>query len=591
MVVNKNEKHEIVSPEYSTDAIIKTGFKSTHYALGELIDNSIQSAIEDKKNKFCEVQVIGIDRDGKLSSLIIVDDAGGMSPEILRLSLGVGKGRALENIKKNRVGTGKTSKYGLGMKQASLSQCVRFEVYSWQNNKTYMSYLDTEEMKSGKLRIVPEPIEKNIPEEISKTIKITKSNSGTCIIWYNMRNTITWKTSEGLFKNAELELGRIYRHLIDQGSVKITLTSYEEISKGNYKEKFNTVVRKNDPLFLMKDCVVRDLWNDENQFDFYDEEEFKAANGSIIKIKYSVSSKKFREGAIGSRNKLNSFCGKNQGVSVLRNGRELDLNKTFLTNDLRERFIGVELSFDATLDDLMDVDGKKQAANNFYKRDIQEFCEDNDIKESELGIKLNDLVSENEALLIKISDSIAKKWNILLNQVRTYREGSLKNKINKGSPESVGSTAINTTGKTTQSDEDFKKISEKEKLEILKKQLLEGEDDNVDENANEIIQKKLRFHFTDVSLPPQFLFDIELKAGIYNIKLNKNHPAFLNFFKLIADQDKLNEDENHSAEKGLKLLLESWARLEDEAPERLKEELQNIRLDWGRLARLFFKSE
>jgi hypothetical protein len=40
----------------------------------------------------------------------------------------------------------------------------------------------------------------------------------------------------------------------------------------------------------------------------------------------------------------------------------------------------------------------------------------------------------------------------------------------------------------------------------------------------------------------------------------------------------------------LKLLLESWARLEDEASESLKEQLQDIRLEWGKLARLFFKS-
>ena len=102
------------------------------------------------------------------------------------------------------------------------------------------------------------------------------------------------------------------------------------------------------------------------------------------------------------------------------------------------------------------------------------------------------------------------------------------------------------------------------------------------------MSKKLRFHFTDVdNLPPQMLFDIELKAGIYNIKLNKKHPAFLDFFKLLADQDAV--EEGPSSERGLKLLLESWARLEDEAPEKLKDELQNIRLQWGVLAMLFFK--
>ena len=42
--------------------------------------------------------------------------------------------------------------------------------------------------------------------------------------------------------------------------------------------------------------------------------------------------------------------------------------------------------------------------------------------------------------------------------------------------------------------------------------------------------------------------------------------------------------------KGLKLLLESWARLEDEATESSREQLQEIRFKWGMLARKFFKS-
>jgi len=453
-----------------------------------------------------------------------------------------------------------------------------------------MSYLDTEEMKTGKLKFAPEPILKDIPEEFRETIKVKNSKSGTCVIWYNMHDNITWKTSAGLFRNAELELGRIYRYLIQKGAVKITLTSFEEISKGNFKEKQNITVRKNDPLFLMKDCVVRDLWDSEEQFDEVDEEEFTSKNGSIVKIKYSVANKKFREAAIGSKNKLNALCGKNAGVSVLRNGRELELNKTFLTQDLRERFIGIEVHFDATLDELMDVDGKKQSANNFYKRDIQELIDDYDLKETEFWNKLSDLVNDNEELLIKISNAITKKMGVLLNQIRNYRTGSQKTKGKPDSPEAVGTTAIGNTGKTTQSDDDFKTVSEEEKIKIIKEQLEQAEEENADEGAEEIVKKKLRFHFTDVNLPAQMLFDIQPKAGIYNIQLNKNHPAFNNFFKLIAEQDTLNDSEEHSAEKGLKLLLESWARLEDEASENLKEELQNIRLEWGKLARLFFRS-
>ena len=102
-----SEKYEIFSAAFSANSLRATGFKSTHYALAELIDNSIQSALEDKKSKNCNVEVIAIDKGQKLSKILVVDDAGGMSPDILRTSLGVGRGRALEENKKNRVGKGK----------------------------------------------------------------------------------------------------------------------------------------------------------------------------------------------------------------------------------------------------------------------------------------------------------------------------------------------------------------------------------------------------------------------------------------------------------------------------------------------------
>ena len=589
MAIEDNQ-YKVFSAEHSTNSLTKTGFKSTHYAIGELIDNSIQSALEDKKNKKCNIEIIAIDKNEKLSKIIIIDDAGGMGPEILRQSLGVGRGSSLEENKKNRVGIGKTSKFGLGLKQASLSQCKRFEVFSWQSNKVFMSYLDRELMRSGKLEFVPKPEPTDIPKEILDITKIKKSESGTCVIWHDMLiEQLTWKTSYGLLKNAEIEFGRMYRYLIENGSAKIIISSYEEISKGVYKEKTSKEVRKNDPLFLMKDCIVKDIWNDESQNDYVDEDTFTASNGSEIKIKYSVANKKFREAAIGSRNALNNFIGKNQGVSVVRNGRELELNKTFLNNDLRERFIGVEVFFDATLDDLMGVDGKKQSANNFYKRDIEELAQEAGKDEMEFLNSIESNETNDEHLLIKISTSIVKRSNTLLKLIRNYRTGAQNKITSNNSAESQGTTAISSGETETQADKDWKRVSDDEKLKLIKEQLEMAGEENIDENASVIVGKKLRFHFTDVSLPPQFLFDIELRAGIYNIKLNKEHPAFLNFFKLLDDLSSEN-DEDNSPLKGLKLLLESWARLEDEASDNLKEQLQEIRLKWGMLARKFFKN-
>ena len=598
MATNKNgngDDYSIFSPEFSTNSLSATGFKSTHYAIAELIDNSVQSALEDKENQKCNIEVIAIDKDQKLSKIIVVDDAGGMDKNVLRYSLGVGKGKHIVKKRNNRKGKGKTSKFGLGLKQASLAQCKRFEVYSWQNqNEIYMSYLDKGLMETGQLKLVPEPIKTNIPEEIDKIIKLKKSKSGTCVIWYDISEKSTWRTSFGLFKNAEIELGRMYRYFIDDKNVNITLTSHDEISKGVYKEKSSKAVRKNDPLFLMKDCVVKDYeeyFKGENQFDYVDTEKFETNTGAEIVIKYSVSSKKFREAAVGAGNKLNTFVGKNDGVSVVRNGRELELEKSFMTKDTRERFIGVEISFDEDCDDLMGVDGKKQSAQNFFKRDIDELASDEGKSTIEYLNSIDSNLSGEQVILIKISNSITNKINTLLGTIRSFRKDTGKKPGSKDSPESEGTDTINKRPTKTKSDEEFKKKTDAEKLEFIKKQLEEAGSENIDENANEIVGKKLRFHFTDVdNLPKQMLFDIELKAGIYNIKLNKQHPAFLDFFKLLADQDSLEEGQP-SSERGLKLLLESWARLEDEAPENLKDQLQEIRLQWGTLALAFFKKK
>jgi hypothetical protein len=473
-----SEKYEIFSAAFSANSLRATGFKSTHYALAELIDNSVQSALEDKKSKNCNVEVIAIDKDQKLSKILVVDDAGGMSPEILRTSLGVGRGRALDENKKNRVGKGKTSKFGLGLKQASLSQCARFEVYTWQGKNIFMSYLDNNELDAGKLKYVPEPIKKDIPEELNEIISIKGTNSGTCVIWFDISPKSTWKTSFGLMRNAEIEFGRMYRHLIDDKSVEINLRTFDEISKNSFKETSSKAVRKSDPLFLMKDCVVEDfkehkeLSKKDKYFDWKDTEEFVAPNGSKIYVKYSVTNKNFRKAAIGSKNQLNTFLGKHDGVSVIRNGRELEIEKSFNTKDTRERFVGVEISFDATLDDLMGVDGKKQTAANFYKRDVEILAGDEGKTEIEYLKDIEENLSGDEVILVKISNSISSQISTLTNQVRDIRKNEKKG-LDPDSGEATGTKAIDGRDKKTQSDKDFKDISDAEKLEWVKKKLEE----------------------------------------------------------------------------------------------------------------------
>ena len=52
-------------------------------------------------------------------------------------------------------------------------------------------------------------------------------------------------------------------------------------------------------------------------------------------------------------------------MSIVRNGREIELRKNeWNPNDTRERWVGIEISFDAEMDDILGVDAKKQSAPN-----------------------------------------------------------------------------------------------------------------------------------------------------------------------------------------------------------------------------------
>ena len=117
--------------------------------------------------------------------------------------------------------------------------------------------LDNNELDAGKLKYVPEPI-KDIPEELNEIISLKGSKSGTCVIWFDISQIYL----EDFFWVNEKhdKFGRMYRHLIDDNSVKINLKTFDETQKTHLK-KSSKHVRKSDPLFLMKNCIVEDLKN------------------------------------------------------------------------------------------------------------------------------------------------------------------------------------------------------------------------------------------------------------------------------------------------------------------------------------------
>lgn len=64
-------------------------------------------------------------------------------------------------------------------------------------------------------------------------------------------------------------------------------------------------------------------------------------------------------------------------MSVVRAGRELEMNRTFdIGYDPVERWWGIEVSFSPALDDIFGVTNNKQAANAFRYMDLSKDAED-----------------------------------------------------------------------------------------------------------------------------------------------------------------------------------------------------------------------
>jgi len=117
------------------------------------------------------------------------------------------------------------------------------------------------------------------------------------------------------------------------------------------------------------------------------------------------------------------------------------------------------------------------------------------------------------------------------------------------------------------------------------------------EQAQELVHAGRKYQFTRTPLQSAAFFAVNSMAGLIHIKLNSDHPAFQNLVAILEDElgDTLPVEELANrltrAREGLKLLLCSWARLEDEAlVEEERERLEDIRTDWSKVAKQFLRN-
>lgn len=333
------------------------GYKSTAFAMAELIDNSIQANAEHIDIVF------GFEAGNMPSHIAIIDDGYGMEPTMVRASLVWGAGTRANN----RDGFGK---YGYGLPSASVSQCHRVTVYSKTAEGVWnTAYLDIDEIKNqdwtknGRIEMPSQTLgepPKFVVDYLKKAKRWSTFASGTVVVWEGLDRT-DYKQREKLRADLVTNLGIIYRNYLTATPMTVD----------------GEAVQPCDPLFLTEGFRYYDLDEDRAiALDPADVEVTDKKTGEVIgrmRVRFSRLPATFfripdvkhtnKPGRSGMNPRI-EVASANNGIIFLRNGRQIDVVRPPRAlasfNATTDRFWGVEVDFDATLDEFFSITTSKQ---------------------------------------------------------------------------------------------------------------------------------------------------------------------------------------------------------------------------------------
>ncbi len=605
-----NNAHDIVPTHLAVQAMRDNGYKNAAYALAELMDNAIQAGASQVELLCGErkQQVEGRKRS-RIEQIAVLDNGRGMDASVLRLALQFGNGTHLDEDKHTGIG-----RFGMGLPSSSISQCQRVDVWSWQNGLENIlhTYLDLDEIKNRRLTEVPEPNVQPIPM-IWRNIGQKFGESGTLVVWSKIDRCI-WRTGKAIIDNSEFVIGRMYRKFLNNGQVKIRMVAFD------LEALYNLIVEKyalpNDPGYLIEKTSCPVPYDNQAMFRPWEGDTSYEATYKInfkdkehdVKVRFSYAKEEARQAEPGKNPGSlphGQHAAKNVGISVVRAGRELELDTVVVNaSDPRERWWGVEVEFPPSLDDIFGVTNNKQSARNFselLKFDIESLLEDGKTI-TQIKEELEEEEDPKSSLLI-IADKISNQLKIIrrLLQAQTKGTRTTEKRHDPYKTEKVATAVTQerqSQGHKGKSDED-EELPKEERKQVIKETLKE---EGVTEVQAELlaattVDDGLKYTFVEAPLDTSAFFSVKPRGGAIIVTLNTNHPAYQNLVEILEeDVDKADIDTLRSrlinSLDGLKLLLMAWARYEDEQPDgKRKENAQDTRIDWGRVARRFLENE
>lgn len=592
----------IIPAHLAVKAMRDNGYKNMAYALAELIDNSIQAGATQVEVLLAERYELVTEREKRrIYQVAVIDNGSGMNAEVLRMALQFGNGTRLDANKRDGMG-----RFGMGLPSASVSQCRRVEVWSWQGDitKAHYTYLDLDDIEHRRTSEVPIPQYRAVPTLwLKRTEQV--GNSGTLVVWSNIDRP-TWKMSGSIIKNSELLVGRMYRHFIYESKVKIRMANFNvhvdrhgmlhDVSDPNFPY-IDCTINPNDPLHLMPYHTLPDPWNMVSMFekfgDLYKQVvPFTDIHGKShdVVIYTTIARAEARKGDLAGAREHGKHAAKNVGISIVRAGRELDMDEgQVIQHDPVERWWGMEIQFPPALDEVFGVTNNKQAA--VILREV--------LNHKDVSNRDNDSMNDFEefAQLRPLWEKVRATLRSVRNALGQQTQG-VRTAINPDKPESVdfATKAIERRikdGRIAQSDQVLD-TNPRQRIDELAKEIEKsGTSPQVAvQQATDIVQQHRRVNIKVEPLDSSVVFSVRDVIGVLNLTLNSNHPAYTFLFEMLDDSQSFRYSEAERirrAKIALEMLLFSWARMEDEARHdvRLEDQLRRTREAWGTMARDF----
>jgi hypothetical protein len=256
------------------------------------------------------------------------------------------------------------------------------------------------------------------------------------------------------------------------------------------------------------------------------------------------------------------------------------------------------------MDNIFGVTNNKQQADRLSgvaNSDWEDFAEEGETREQIIDRLEQEDFPTFVCLDIKeeLADIIGNHLHPKTKEMGEYNDSTVDTPEERhvDTPERHGTNATEDRkkeGKKGGSDDD-EHLSEKEKEDKIRERLeAQGVDsDTIDDVTGEVVDHGLKYSFVERPLGGAEIFSVEPTAGAILIGLNTDHQAYDKLFSSLNLDDDRDLEERESiaklsdANKALKLLLEAWARMEDEALDEKRHLYKDIRNDWGRVARRF----